>query len=332
MSAESLQKILKTLADPTRVRILSLLEREELAVQELMEVLGMAQSRVSRHLGILREAGLLRDRREGTYVFYRFAPPGDGPWRDAWALARRELAGDPAAERDAAALARVLEARASRARSFFDSVGPEWDALRKVFNDDVLRARALAHLAPPDWTVADVGTGTGILAIELARLGLGVIAVDHSPRMLEAARAKLEEEGFAFEREDVAVCAGEDAGAGRVELRAGEASALPLADGEVDAALAHMVLHYLPAPADALREMARVVRPGGALVVVDFVRHEAEWMREELGVQWLGFPPAEVAGWLREVGLERLRVETIAARSPVRELPAAFIASARKPR
>jgi len=93
-----------------------------------------------------------------------------------------------------------------------------------------------------------------------------------------------------------------------------------------------MVLHYLPAPADALREMARVVRPGGALVVVDFVRHEAEWMREELGVQWLGFPPAEVAGWLREVGLERLRVETIAARSPVRELPAAFIASARKPR
>jgi ArsR family transcriptional regulator len=337
MSAESLQKILKTLADPTRVRILSLLEREELAVQELMEVLAMAQSRVSRHLGILREAGLLRDRREGTYVFYRFTPPADGAWRDAWALARRELAGDPAAERDAAALARVLEARASRARSFFDSVGPEWDALRKVFNDDVLRARALAHLAPPDWTVADVGTGTGILAIELARLGLGVIAVDHSPRMLEAARAKLEEEGFAFAEGRFAP-AGEGAaaaaladGAGRVELRAGEASALPLADAEVDAALAHMVLHYLPAPADALREMARVVRPGGAVVVVDFVRHEAEWMREELGVQWLGFPPDEVAGWLRDVGLEGPRVETIAARSPVRELPAAFIASARRP-
>jgi ArsR family transcriptional regulator len=328
MSAESLQKILKTLADPTRVRILSLLEREELAVQELMEVLAMAQSRVSRHLGILREAGLLRDRREGTYVFYRFAPPGDGAWRDAWALARRELAGDPAAERDAAALARVLEARAHRARSFFDAVGPEWDALRKVFNDDVLRARALAHLAPPDWTVADVGTGTGILAIELARLGLGVIAVDHSPRMLEAARAKLEEQGFAFDARGVAL---EQAGVGRIELRGGEAGALPLGDGEVDAALAHMVLHYLPAPAEALREMARVVRPGGALVVVDFVAHEAEWMREELGVQWLGFPPDEVAGWLREIGLERVRVETIAARSPARELPEAFIASARKP-
>src|SRR5690606_14030098 len=147
MSAESLQKILRTLADPTRVRILALLELEELAVQELMEVLGMAQSRVSRHLGILREAGLLRDRREGTYVFYRFAAPAEGAWRDAWALARRELAGDPQHERDAAALARVLEARASRAPSFFDAVGPERDALRRVFDDRVLPARALAHRA-----------------------------------------------------------------------------------------------------------------------------------------------------------------------------------------
>jgi ubiquinone/menaquinone biosynthesis C-methylase UbiE len=324
MSAESLQKILKTLADPTRVRILALLEREELAVQELMEVLGMAQSRVSRHLGILREGGLLRDRREGTYVFYRFAAPTAGAWRDAWALAQRELAGDALAARDAAALVRVLEARAKRARSFFDAVGPEWDALRKVFDDDALRARAIAHLVPADWTVADIGTGTGILAAELARLGLHVIAVDHSPRMLEAARAKLGPEGLTD--------AEAEAGEGRVELRAGEASALPLADAEVDAALAHMVLHYLPGPAEALREMARVVRPGGVVVVVDFVRHEAEWMREELGVLWLGFPPEEVDGWFREVGLERVRVETLTARSPTRELPATFIASARKPR
>lgn len=342
MSAESLQKILKTLADPTRVRILALLEREELAVQELMAVLGMAQSRVSRHLGILRDGGLLRDRREGTYVFYRFAAPEAGGWRDAWALAKRELADDPLAARDAAALLRVIEARASRARSFFDAVGPEWDALRKVFNDDALRARALAHLAPAEWTVADIGTGTGILAIELARLGMHVIAVDHSARMLDAARAKFAAEGFAVETEGFAGHDSADASAalvaaaggvaGRVELRAGEASSLPLADAEVDAALAHMVLHYLPGPAEALREMARIVRPGGAVVIVDFVRHEAEWMREELGVLWLGFPPREVSDWFREAGLERVRVETLTARSPARELPAAFIASARKPR
>ena len=163
-----------------------------------------------------------------------------------------------------------------------------------------------------------------------------VVAVDHSPRMLEAARAKVVEEGFAASAEDApgpaapARAGGERSG--RVELRGGEAGALPLADAEVDAALAHMVLHYLPGPVDALREMARVVRPGGAVVVVDFVRHEAEWMREELGVLWLGFPPDEVSGWFQEVGLERVRLETLASRSPARELPATFIASARKPR
>ncbi len=329
MSAESLQKILKTLADPTRVRILLLLAREELAVQELMDVLGMAQSRVSRHLGILRESGLLRDRREGTYVFYRFVAPTTGAWQDAWALTQRELAGDALVARDSAALLRVLEARASRARSFFDAVGPEWEALRKVFNDDALRARAVAHLAPAEWIVADIGTGTGILAAELARLGMRVIAVDHSARMLEAARSKLGDEGFTLG--DVGSADADDI-SGRIELRAGEASALPIADVEVDAALAHMVLHYLPGPLEALREMARIVRPGGAIVVVDFVRHEAEWMRDELGVLWLGFPPEEVAGWLREVGLERVRSETLTARSPARELPATFIASARKPR
>jgi len=313
MSTDTLQKIFKTLSDSTRVRILALLDREELAVQELMDVLGMAQSRVSRHLGILREAGLLRDRREGTYVFYRFAPPREGAWRDAWELARRELASDPIADRDAAALVRVVEARASRIRTFFDSVGPEWDALRGVFNDDALRARAIAHLAPAGLTVCDVGTGTGILAKELAQLGMRVIAVDHAPRRLEAARALLEKEGFAVEKEGITT----------VELRGGEAQALPLADAEVDAAFAHMVLHYVPQPAEAIREMARVVRPGGRVVVVDFVQHEAEWMREELGVLWLGFPSEEVVRWLVDAGLRDVRIEHFASA----DLPATFVGS-----
>jgi ubiquinone/menaquinone biosynthesis C-methylase UbiE len=306
MSTETLQKIFKTLSDSTRVRILALLDREELAVQELMDVLGMAQSRVSRHLGILREAGLLRDRREGTYVFYRFAAPRDGAWSDAWELARRELASDPIAERDAAALVRVVEARASRIKTFFDSVGPEWDALRGVFNDDALRARAIAHLAPAGLTVCDVGTGTGILARELAQLGMRVVAIDHAPRRLEAARAVFEKDGIT-----------------NVELRGGEAQALPLGDASVDAAFAHMVLHYVPQPAEAIREMARIVKPGGRVVVVDFVQHEAEWMREELGVLWLGFPSEEVVRWLADAGLRDVRIEHYA--SP--DVPATFVGS-----
>ena len=313
MSAEALQKVFKTLADPTRVRILALLEREELAVQELMAVLGMAQSRVSRHLAILREAGLLRDRRDGTFVYYRFPAPREGPWRDAWELARRERRGDPAADRDAAALAGVLAARDARTRSWFDSVGPEWDALRKVFNDDALRARAIARLVPPGLCVCDVGTGTGVLALELARLGVRVVAVDHSQRMLDAARAKLAAEGIES-----------------VELRRGDAADLPLDDACVDGAFAHMVLHYLPSPADALCEMARIVKPGGVVVVVDFVEHDREWMREELGVQWLGFPLEEVRAWLERAGLADPRIEREPPGERGRDLPATFIASARR--
>jgi len=315
MGTEALQKVFKTLADPTRIRILFLLEREELAVQELMQVLGMAQSRVSRHLGILRAAGLLRDRRDGTFVLYRFTPPQTGHWREAWKLVSSSLGADATAERDLAALAGVIEARASQSHSFFDSVGPEWDALRKVWSDDLLRARALARLIAPGLRVADIGTGTGVLALELARAGLRVVAVDHSARMLDAARAKLEGDP----RLDI-------------ELRLGDASSLPLADREVDAAFAHMVLQYLASPVEALREMARVVAPGGSVVVIDFVRHDREWMREELGVLRLGFTVDEIESGFIAAGLEEPRIEIQAPASRTADLPETFIASAERPR
>jgi ArsR family transcriptional regulator len=311
----SLQKIFRTLGDPTRLRILALLEREELAVQELMEVLGMAQSRVSRHLAILREARLVRDRRDGTFVLYRFDPPADPTWRDALALARRSVAQDPAARRDAAALSRVLEARSARSRSFFDEVGPEWDAIRKVWGDELLRARALHRLLPSGLRVLDLGTGTGALAHELAAAGCHVIAVDHSPRMLEAAREKLDA-----------------AGVSNVELRAGDATALPLASAELDAAFAHMVLQYLASPAEAIAEMARVVKPGGTVVAIDFARHEREWMRAELGVVWMGFAPEQITRWLEAAGLRDVRLEAQAPAARGGDLPATFIASGVVPR
>ncbi|MCP5058206.1 MAG: metalloregulator ArsR/SmtB family transcription factor [bacterium] len=313
MSSDNLQKVFKTLSDPTRVRILALLAREELAVQELMEVLGMAQSRVSRHLGILREAGLLSDRRDGTFVFYRFEEPEAPAWRDAWGLVDRALRDDPAARRDGLAVARVLEARAARSRSFFDSVGPEWDALRKVWGDELLRARALTRLVPKGLRVVDVGTGTGVFALELAEAGLDVIAIDHSAAMLEAARSKFDELGSTS-----------------IELRVGDASDLPLEDGEVDAAFAHMVLQYLASPGEAVAEMARVTAPGGRVVVIDFVRHDREWMREELGVQWLGFPPEEIQTSLEAAGLEDIRVDVQPAASRGADLPETFIASAQR--
>ena len=250
-ASDALQKVFKTLADPTRVRILRLLEQEELIVGELMAILGMAQSRVSRHLAILREAGLLTDRRDGTFVAYRLALPDDGPWHDAWELARKSLAGDSTAERDDALLRRTVAGRrSSSGRNFFDDVGPEWDALRRVFGDDLLRARATTQLVEPGLRVADIGTGTGILALELAALGLDVIGVDRSEAMLETARSKWN-----------AVAASRT---GSLEFKTGDAHDLPIEDESVDAVFAHMVLHSLEEPARAVAEMARIVRPVAA--------------------------------------------------------------------
>lgn len=314
MSSETLQKVFKTLADPTRLRILRLLAEQELAVQELMEVLGMAQSRVSRHLGILREAGLLADRREGTWSLYRFEKPAPGPWQEAWALARAALDSEAQTQRDLAALAQVVAARVTRSPSFFDTVGPEWDTLRKVWNDALLRARAVTRLVPPGLRVLDLGTGTGVLARELAEAGLQVVAVDHSTAMLAAARSKLQEMGTAG-----------------VELRQGDASDLPLADAEVDAAFAHMVLQYLASPIEAVREMARVVRPGGRVVVVDFVRHDREWMRQELGVLWMGFAPEEIRAHMEATGLAEVRTSIQPPLARRADLPDTFIADARRP-
>ena len=317
--AEALQKVFKTLSDPTRIRILRLLEQEELIVGELMDILGMAQSRVSRHLAILREAGLLTDRRDGTFVAYRLALPEAGPWADAWALSRNAFAGDPTAERDDTLLRQALAARKARAlsgRSFFDEVGPEWDALRTVFGDELLRARVTATLVPPRLRVADIGTGTGILALELAALGLDVVGLDQSEGMLDAARDK----------------AGEldPATPGRVEFRQGDAHALPLEDASVDAAFAHMVLHSLAEPGRAIAEMARIVRPGGQVVLVDFLLHDHKWMEQELGLLWLGFDAAQLRAWIEAAGLEAPRLQEYASEA-TRDLPASFVASARKP-
>ncbi|MFP6640634.1 MAG: metalloregulator ArsR/SmtB family transcription factor [Myxococcota bacterium] len=316
-ATEELQRIFKTLSDPTRMRILRLLKREELMVQELMEVLGMAQSRVSRHLSILREAGLLTDRPDGTYVFYRFVPQQEEPWRSGWLLVESQLDQDSTAQRDDTLLAQVLENRSFKTGSFFDAIGPEWDSLRKVFNDDALRARAIARLVPRNLRVADVGTGTGILACELARLGLQVIGIDRSPRMLEAARNHIQNEEFS--------------GLGSIELREGEADRMPIADDHVDAAFAHMVLHYVSHPADVVKDMARIVRPGGQLVVVEFVHHNYEWMTRELGVTWKGFEVDDVRGWFEMANLSDFQCELTTELGLDRKLPAAFIATGSVP-
>ncbi len=305
-----IQKAFKILADPTRVRLLALLQREELSVQEIMGILGLAQSRVSSHLKILRESDLVADRRQGTYSFYRFQRRQGEAWDEAWNLVERCLTEDPQIQRDRKLLEQVLEQRAHRSRSYFDEVAPEWDSIRRIFNDDALRARAVSRLVPSGQKVVELGTGTGVLAMELARLGAQVIAVDHSSRMLEAARSK-----------------GGASGVSGIEWKEADACDLPLGDAEADAAFAHMALRYLPDPPRALGEMARVTRPGGTLVVIDFVENDAEWMAVEFGVQWLGFSRKDVVGWFHAAGVPDVHWDTFDSESADKNLPATFIAS-----
>ena len=310
MTVDTLQRVFKTMTDPTRVRILSLLEREELAVQDLVEVLDLGQSSVSRHLSILRDAGLIRDRKQGTFCYSRFVVPTDEAWLGAWNLARKTLADDPIVARDADALEALVRDRSVCNQAWFDSIASEWDSIRRVFDDDAQRARAIAKLVPPDLTVVDIGTGTGVLAHDLLRCGVRVIAIDHSDRMLEAASLKL--------------------GRSEVEFRRGEATELPIEDQVADAALAHMVLHYVGSPAEAIREMARVVKPGGRVVIVDFVENDREWMKQELGVLWSGFPVSAVREWLTAAGLGSIEIEQHEPARKGSDLPATFIAAATK--
>jgi ArsR family transcriptional regulator len=274
-----------TLTDPTRGRILLLLERRELTVSELCSALGMPQSTVSRQLRVLGDAGWLESRREGTSHFYQVVASGlDGSRRALWELVRPEISACGEAEGDARRLDQVLSARSSRSEAFFASAAERWDQLR----DELFGARsdlaALPALLDPSWRVGDLACGTGRVAASLAPFVRKVVAVDASPEMLVAARRRI-------------------GGCANVDIRAGRLEALPIESGSLDAALIVLALHHLADPGAALREAARVLAPGGRLVVIDMQPHDRESFREEMGHVWLGFGREQIGPLLAGAGL-----------------------------
>jgi SAM-dependent methyltransferase len=303
---------LSALADATRGRLLLLLEAHELAVGELCRVVQLPQSTVSRHLKVLAEDGWVRAAAEGTTRVYRM--PVDrmaAAQRELWTMVSREVAALPAAERDAERLRSVLAERTVRSREFFASAAGEWDRTRaELFGG---RADLLGLLALLDerWTVGDLGCGTGQLAAALAPFVQRVVAVDASPQMLRAASARLQREE-------------------NVEVRVGELEALPLADGELDAAVVVLVLHYLADPGAALAEAARALRPGGRLLVVDMLPHEHEEYRRTMGHLWQGFERSRMEGWMAAAGLSGFRHLPLPP-DPAARGPLLFAAVARKP-
>ena len=283
-------KLLSALADPTRLRILAALRENELSVAELQEVLGIGQSRISNHLAQLKSVGLLRDRREGQKAYYRRAEMA----REIWSLAEGAAGELGTQARDGEALRRVLGQRQEKSKRYFDAVagrlgkkycpGRSWDAV----------GRLLLALAPRQ-VYADLGAGEGLISQLLAARAKKVIAVDHSPRMVEVGRDLAKRSGLK-----------------NLEYRLGDMENPPIRPGSVDVAILSQALHHAVHPPRVLEAAWKILRPGGTLLILDLVEHTFEAAREMYADVWLGFSPAELARLMREAKFEGVSVEVVA--------------------
>ena len=290
-TADSLRS-LKALADATRLRLFRLGRAFELNVNEIVETLGMGQSRISRHLKILSEAGLLTSRRDGMWTFYRAST--EGP---AARLAEAIGDGDRGVfAQDLARARRIQNDRNRESRRFFDAVAGDWREMKRaLIGEAPLDAFILRHI-PRCSVAADLGCGSGDLLPILRKKAGRVIGVDRAPRMLDEAR-----------RRHLA-----DSRRGTLELRRGELERLPLRDGEVDCAVICLALHHLPDPGRGIAEAARILKPGGALVVVEWSAHRDETLRSRFQDRWLGFEAGTLEKWLTGAGLNVQTKTTLA--------------------
>jgi len=300
---------LSALADTTRSRILLLLDRHELTVGELCAVLQLPQSTVSRHLKALADSDWITVRPEGpSHLYTSSIDRLDAPARRLWQLVRDQVGSSAGADHDARRLAATLAARRTKSQEFFSSSAGQWDRLRDELFGSRFHLAAFAAFASPAWTVGDLGCGTGQVSAALAPFVKQIIAVDGSAAMLQAARRRLQ----SFDN---------------VELRRGDLESLPIDAGLLDAATLVLVLHHVPAPEEALADVARVVKPGGRLLIVDMLPHDRESYRQQMGHVWLGFSEEHTRRLLVDAGFDDVRIVPLPIEPDVKG-PALFVATA----
>lgn len=295
LSFPALTATLKAAAEATRLRILRLLAETELTVSELTEILRQSQPRLSRHLRLLAEAGLVERFREGSWAFFRLGEHGT-PADIARTLITRLDGNDPTIARDHERLTAVRHARTAAAQNYFRRHAAEWDRIRKlhVADEAVEHAVRAALAGKPIRALLDLGTGTGrMLELFAAEIERG-IGLDLSLDMLALARARLDRAGLKH-----------------CSVRHGDIYDLALPRDSFDVVIIHQVLHFLDDSARAIREAARVLRPGGRLLVVDFAPHDLEFLREQHAHRRLGFAAETVTQWLQAAGLDLVQQETL---------------------
>ena len=299
---------MSALADPIRCRMLMLIEKQELTVTELCAVLQMPQSSVSRHLKTLADDNWVVSRRDGTSRFYAMSAGDelDPGAKRLWPLIREQVAATSAAGQDDRRLRGVLARRRTKSQEFFASAAGDWDRLRSDLFGDTFFLWGVLGLIEPTLVVGDLGCGTGQLTEVVAPYVRQVIAVDSSADMLDAARLRV-------------------SAARNVDLRQGELESLPIEAGQLDAAMISLVLHYSPSPGRALAEVARVLRPGGRVLVVDMLPHERQEYQQQMGHVWLGFSEKQIGRFLTGAGFADVRVRMLPA-DPDAKGPALFAA------
>lgn len=288
LTASILVAALKAAAEPTRLRILMLLAHYELNVKDLTQILGQSQPRLSRHLKLLVEAGLVERAREGSWVYFHVSGRTNGGRLTLQLLAATD-ASDPELVRDRERAYALRRQRETVAQRYFETHAGDWDRLRALHvSESEVEAAMLEALGPgPFDTVVDLGTGTGRTLELLAGRFNYALGIDANQAMLAYARSKIEQAGLR-----------------NAHVRHGDIYNLPLDDSSADVVVMHQVLHYLTTPAQAISEAARILRPGGKLLIVDFAPHELEFLRTEHAHERLGFSPGLIEQWMRIAGLK----------------------------